>query len=105
MFLCEHLPQGILQHCLVGPPCMASRLGGGMGTRMMRILSNRKTGHPQKSMTAPPQVGGCEILNYFTLSEIKCKHVLSWVYTQQAGTMYMYNDSVTFSKHSCKNAK
>lgn len=56
-------------------------------------------------MTAPPQVGGCEILNYFTLSEIKCKHVLSWVYTQQAGTMYMYNDSVTFSKHSCKNAK
>lgn len=58
---------------------MASRLGGGMGTQMMRILSNRKTGHPQKSMTAPPQVGGCEILNYFTLSEIKRKHVLSWV--------------------------
>lgn len=81
---------------------MASRLGGGMGTQMMRILSNRKTGHPQKSMTAPPQVGGCEILNYFTLSEIKRKHILSWV-IQQA--VYMYNDSVIFSKHSCKNAK
>lgn len=59
-----HLSQGTLQRCLVGPPCTASHLGGGMGMQMMRTPSNRKASHPAKNMTAPFQVGGILILDF-----------------------------------------
>lgn len=58
------LSQGMLQRCLVGPPCTASRLGGGMEMQMMRTPSNRKPSHPTKNTTAPFQVGDIPILNF-----------------------------------------
>lgn len=89
-----HLSQGTLQRCLVGPPCMASRLGGGMGMQTMRTHLNRKQeSHPTRNMTAPFQVRGTPISN------LSSSHRFQIMQCRKG--CIQFNTVIILTKHQC----